>query len=388
MSSLHKDQTAETQRWKGYAAKDLEEDSESLEVIVPSLLPGTVTGDFGSAKAQMSSQTKDLKGNVTTVQSEVKNHIHATWKGNSNSPYPPRVVAGEPVIITREGGTDDWLWEETGRGRDYRKTDRFRMEVAATDEKSFNTTKDDNNTYSVEADSDRGFVRLKTSKQRGEPYSYTVGIDTKNGRIELTDDADAKTPNRIVIDSCFADGPTVHMNNVNGTTIKLVGDDIFFFAPRDIVMRAKRQIVYDAPTTTFNPHTEDAAIVVNAKGMTLNISDNCVIKSASVGISGPVILDNVLISAEGVRAPQIVNGAGDTFPSPTTTDVDAGSNSIPASSPNTDVSGGDDRSLVAYPEFMDALSSITGFFGAAKVHPGSAITNIGKGAEVKTVRGK
>ena len=332
----HEQQTNTLQRWKGNALQALADNSVTLQVFCPELTPGHTQGTFSAGTTQMSVSTTDINGVPTKTAGTTANHIVAEWYASSNETYPPSIAKGEQVWVFQQGSTSKFYWEAMGRDREKRTTERRRTEIAATPK--INQDKTDDNTYFSEWNSKDGYVTIaKTSTANGEPYALYVGLDTKNGRCTITDnkgDSKSKTPNnQFVID--FKNDVFQFTNNQK-TTIRIDGQDIFFDAPRDIMFKAGRQILFDTPLTTFN-RSKAGAILLNAQYITLAASDDIVLAATRVGINALTKISQTLIAA-GVRCASMVTGPIGASYAAITSNPTNGSYSPSSNSSDTDIS--------------------------------------------------
>ena len=196
----------------------------------------TITGTVAATTSMQSVSLKDLSGNSTNTSVTTSNYILAYYLGNdSNRKYPPDVVKGEQVRITRFGGVDKYHWESLGRDDALRKTETHRIE--AKDRSDSADPSDDDHTYSVEIDTKRNkHISMKTSQGTGEDFSYVVKLDAANGNIQIADNAG----NSLTIESAAA---KVILRNSKNAFVMLNGEDALLCAPRDVTIKAGRQIL-------------------------------------------------------------------------------------------------------------------------------------------------
>ena len=122
---------------------------------------------------------------------------------------------------------------------------------------AFSGTKDENivelnpdNSYVLEISTHEGRVRLTTSKANGEPFAYSLELDTKNGRLEFKDDVG----NEILLNS---EDKRVKLVNGAGSLVDVVDKAISLLASDSISVKTK-QFTVTAPVTTIQGNTQIA----------------------------------------------------------------------------------------------------------------------------------
>jgi len=348
------DQQTKYTVYLGRAAADLDPSGTSLAVIVPELVPAALSGTFapGTTKAQVSLNT--LAGGTISATPTTANHIVAIWEGTSNHAYPPYIKKGEQVEVVRYGDSDRYYWRERGRDRELRQLDRLRLEVSATPAK--NTKKDDTNTYFIEMDAVMGRIQIRTAKANQEPYAYAVTIDTKNGTVVISDDI-KPTPNRIYMESGKGGAtPKVMLNNAKNAAIELVGEDIIISAPRDIMVRAGRQIIETAPVATLNWN------IGKISGTTLgvNSSESMVVTAPTFDVAGNVKITGMTVTQRMRSGSYYIGNLGSSVTAPTTT-PGAGTGTVGGNTPDADVPA-DQRHAAAYEQVTTMAQNITNAF--------------------------
>lgn len=364
---MSEDQHTKYTVYAARAAEDLPITGTELKVIVPELTPAALSGAFAPGTSQSSVQLKDISGGSVSASPTTANHIVAVWSGTSNLAYPPFVKAGEQVEVVQYGDSDRYYWREMGRDRELRQLDHYRIEVSAT--KSKNTAKADNNTYFLELDAVNGVVQIKTSKANGEPFAYGFKIDTKNGTVLLSDDA-TPTPNRIYLDSGKTSGvPKLQLNNSKNSLISLVGEDIAIVAPRDILIRAGRQIVEEAPIATLNWKIG----LINGNSLGISSSDSTVVSTPTFDIIGNSKTTGLAVAGT-MRARYYFNGDIGTKPNMPTTTPPAGTATPGNNTPDTGLPL-TYRHAVAWEQLTPMMSTITTWFEQVQARIGVPTTD-------------
>jgi hypothetical protein len=231
----------------------------------------------------------------------------ATWEGDSNHRSPPLVRKGEPVEIFKRNNQDKYYWRPSGRGRDFRSTDRVSIEISARDPKKPGVEIDDTNTYSAYLDSENKRVGFKTSKANGEVAAFSMEVDLKAGTLYITDDT--KEPgNRIFLDTGVESGKSIFQVNLStGSTFKLEDKDAFIKIPGMLQIDAGDRIVMNSPLTVFNI-SKKGVIIFNAAHIAFHAVKDFVVACGIIGLNGATKIGGVLAASrakigEAVKAP-------------------------------------------------------------------------------------
>lgn len=323
-------QTTPIHVWIGIVAADKGVNDIFIEVMVAELVP-VLTGTLGASTKSQSVKLKNLDGGNITSNVTTKTTITAYYYGNStNRSYPPDVVKGEQVRILQFANSDKYYWESMGRDDGLRKTETYRVE--AKNRKNFSDPTDDAHSYSFELDSKRSqHIRLLTSKGNGEAYAYVLLLDAKNGKVQLSDD----TGNAITIDSANS---KVIVQNSKNAFLMLNGLDIVLGSPRDITLKATRQLVMDSPLTTISCTSGSGILAINGKSVSINASSSVITKSPSIGLSGAVQVPGSLIAGQ-LTASGISQGSPGASYQPASINVGNGTGRTPIVTPNISTGG-------------------------------------------------
>jgi hypothetical protein len=216
------------------------------------------------------------------------------------------VRKGEPVELYKSGDQDKFYWRATGRGRDFRTTDRVHLEVGATDPTKPGVTKDDTNTYSMYMDSHNQKIGLKTSKVNGEKMAVAMDIDLKNGLIRLSDDS-TEPGNRLLFD--MTSNPIFHLNLSTGATFRMDGKDLLIKMPGKILLSGQDRIVLDSPLTVLN-RSQAGVVIINAASVALNAAKDAVVTAGNViGLNSASTKVSGFLIAATVRTTNAIKGA-------------------------------------------------------------------------------
>lgn len=169
---------------------------DTVEVVpleTASFMKGELTDKFDDYEGSGKTKTGD-DFHVKTVSTL---SVRAKWLplGVSNRITSPDVRRGEHVMLYKLGDADEFYWTTLRQDKHIR-----RLETAIF---SFSNNKDEDieddpeTTYWMEVSTHKQLIHLHTSKNNKEPFIYDIQINTKDGRIIITDDDD----NYIFMDS-------------------------------------------------------------------------------------------------------------------------------------------------------------------------------------------
>jgi hypothetical protein len=297
---------SEGKNWKAYIGITTEPttsfNQRKFHIYIPELNPlheGDVTPEY----TEFSVNLKNHATNSTECKKvKLTKTVTADYFGVESTRSVPTMVKGQQVIVLNFGTTDKYYWIPLERD-DYLKTfERYRLSCAniamtnktpAADPTDIKAKKDgltDDNTYFFEMDTrDRKIIRLQTSDSDGEPWRYYFYIDPEEQSITLwdehtdKDDPDKQPPNIIKIES--RPMPEIKgritMQNASGTTIKLEGEDMYVFVPRnmfvdvrgDILTNVKNNVSTNIGKCNSLTIVEDNAVYIG-KSQGIDIGEN------------------------------------------------------------------------------------------------------------------
>lgn len=285
----------------GIVVKDKEDGSDQIEVYPVEELP-FIDGKITDYKQDMKDKSQNAKGVPTSAKAEGDAVIIAKWLplSDSNRMTPPDVIKNETVQIWRYADTDDYYWVTQFREPSIRRLETvcWMFGNLPSGIKAF----DKDSSYWFEVSTKTKLITLKTTKSNNEPYSYTVKIDTQNGRITMEDDIG----NIFTIDS-----PTAEISAVNshGSKVGIYGDDFILNVPGKISMTSGSDCTVDSSTitgssnqNTFNGTTDVNGITNLNQGMNVKGSTD----SGRTGtIQGSMFLNDSLIVQNDIKASTI-----------------------------------------------------------------------------------
>lgn len=160
--------------------------------------------------------------------------ILAKWyPDQANRISAPDVKAGEIVELWKYADSDQYYWRSSNLNHENR--DKETITIAAANKPKKDKVKlDSSNSYFMEMCTRTKQVTLKTNKNDGEKFAYTIQVNTKSGAVVITDDVG----NYIQLDSSEN---TIELLSNAGSSIK-VNENILFETTGNIIGKAKGNI--------------------------------------------------------------------------------------------------------------------------------------------------
>ena len=353
MTSTHERmQASPIHEWIGVVAADKQPNDITIEVTVIELVPA-LTGQVNTQTNTQTVTLSDLNGASINSSITTKTTITAYYYGgDTNRPFPPDVVRGEQVKILQYANNDRYYWMSMGRDDQLRYTETYRTEVK--NRKNFSDPSDDNHTYSIELDTKRSqHIRLLTSNGNGEKHVYVLLLDAGASRIQLSDEIG----NSLTMDS---EKSKVILRNSSKSFLMLNGQDIIMGAPRDIVIKADRQMVLGSPLITISNQKGAGILAIKSTAIAIQASNNIVTTSPAIGLVGAVQVPQIL-TVSNLRA-DLTAGTpvGTNYPS-SSIDLQNGTGSMTGASPDATMPSSQ-RHAAAWEQFNSAMAVIKSCF--------------------------
>ncbi len=170
----------------GYVAKDIDYDSQYIDIFPVELQPGK-DGDVNQEKV-IKNTIEDMEGHIEKLEVKKTSLIKAKWLaiGEPNRLEPPTVCKGESVLLYRYANSDAYYWSNIYNELHYRKREKYsivlsnRPHIAKDDE-------DLSKVYSLTIDTISKHLTLHTGDEDGEVTSYDFVLDGGEGFAVLTD---------------------------------------------------------------------------------------------------------------------------------------------------------------------------------------------------------
>lgn len=171
----------------GIAAENKPLTSRTLNVTPIEQLPA-IDGELTFNPEEQISTGTDTLGNQYEVKVTSDTSLTAEWLPmGSNRVTPPDIRRGEYVEILRLGDSDRFYWRPMGLRDDLRRLETVIYAFNANPKESSNGV-DVNNCYYIEISTHNKLVTFSTSNKNGEPYRYTMQLNTSKGEFTFTDD--------------------------------------------------------------------------------------------------------------------------------------------------------------------------------------------------------
>lgn len=192
------------------------------------------------SKEETSYKTPDGEGSATGT---VDNSIPCTWlRRNTNRVTAPDVRRDDQVVIWRLGDSDQYYWEDMHTAN----VKRLETVIYAFSADPANAIKGDlSNAYVFQFSTHDKHITLSTSKVNGEPYAWTVQLNTGDGIFSVESDGGEE----FAIDSS---AQRIWAKNAMGSIFEIDKKDIKAHAMNDITFVADSNQTYNCKTFTVN----------------------------------------------------------------------------------------------------------------------------------------
>lgn len=156
-------------------------------------------GEITDAWEEYEGKGKDYNGKEWNHKVDTTTTILAKWLplSISNRITAPDVRRGEHVLLFRFGDVDEFYWTTLFIDKKLRRLET--VTYSFSNNRKENVEDDYDSTYSIEVSTHGKYIHVHTAKNDGEPYSYDIQLNTKDGCLTITDDLDP--PNKIVMNS-------------------------------------------------------------------------------------------------------------------------------------------------------------------------------------------
>jgi hypothetical protein len=204
---------------------------EDVIEVLPIGTLNLMDGELTSAQVELKRAGIDVEEKEYLISINKKATIKALWLNETHRVTPPDVRRGEQVVLYRLGDTDRYFWRSLGRDDNLRRLETVLWRFSGFPDNN-NDPLDNDNSYCLEVSTHGGHMLLTTSQRNGEYCRYTVDINTKEGRVVVTDDIG----NSFKVDSAET---AIVAENANGTRMGLEQDNINLLAPGDVNITAR-----------------------------------------------------------------------------------------------------------------------------------------------------
>lgn len=248
--------------------------------------------------------------------------VTAEWLPfSSNRKTPPDVRRGEKVAIWKFADSDKYWWSELEYNAKLRKLETVVFMFSNTKKEEEDATKD--TTYFLEISTHNKLIQLHTSKNDGEPFTYDIVLNTKEGNFRIADDAD----NVFYLDS---PAKRLLMHNTSGSFLDIAEEVITMSAVKTINLKAgdgihmesgsvitgkTNNVAFTTPkfSTSAEFSTGSNAQVGGALGIAQGMTTGTGGGGGDISLNGNITGNgnarfSGTVNAQAVRAPSIVEG--------------------------------------------------------------------------------
>lgn len=245
-----------------------------------------VDGELTDTQSTYKAEAEDSAGAAYSLELTTANVITATWLplGSSNRMTAPDVRRGALVALYQFANSDKFWWTTLTDDMKLRKLETVVYAFSGTTNEDADATSD--NMYFLEVSTHQKLVHFHTSKANGEPFMYDIQINTKDGFIQIQDDAgnyfqfNSKERQLEMVNS---DGSKVEINKTN---IFLESTDLISMKSKVIQQESTDNIMKATKVTQTTSTSELKATTLKITAATThtgNIQLNGNIASAAGG---------------------------------------------------------------------------------------------------------
>lgn len=225
----------------GIVAVNKDPNSDIITALPTSIFP-LVDGEVVDQVEDYESEIVDSFGRRSVVKVQTSNTITAKWIcRDPNVKTAPDVRRGAEVQLYRKANTDYFYWETTTNTNNFEKLEEKVIGFSNTRDENVQSGPDTDWTQMVSTRRKKA-VLINTTKSDGEKWAYHIGVDAKEGRVDIKDDIG----NFFFIDSAnsivrlqTAEGAFIEINKRN---INIRCDNISTQADSNVSIKAGNNI--------------------------------------------------------------------------------------------------------------------------------------------------
>ena len=215
----------------------------------------------------------DAEGHEYNVKTITTRDIDCEWLPNEdNRVTPPDIRRGELVEIWRMADTEQYYWRCMGLRNNLRTLESVVYAWNASPEAGGGGI-DFDKCYYLAISAHDGHITLGTSKANGEPFKYTLQLNTKEGSVALTDDVG----NYFELNSKER---SLELKNADNSFIKIEKQWMNLEAERYIQMKVKDTVFKLTPESIVRSTKELDSSTVN--GTTVKLTPTAIDTQTSV----------------------------------------------------------------------------------------------------------
>lgn len=274
--------------------------------IHPAELLGEIDGELRSIPVELVASGVDFDNNEYTVKIQGDTSLTCEWLhlNSGNRLTSPDIRKGEQVIIWQFGETDKYYWTPMGRDVRLRRLETVIWAFSnIPDPEAEVDALTPENAYYFEVSTHTKQITLKTNKHDGEPFAYTIQLNTKDGNYTITDDVG----NYVQLDSAET---TIDLTNKDGTFWRLNKKNIRGYAPDSMYLVAENNV--DIQCKDYKLYaknsisTETKSAIHKAKTIN-NEADSILNKAQSIINDAPTVTCTGLLVCASIS---VAGGAG------------------------------------------------------------------------------
>lgn len=266
----------------GIVAENKALNTDIVEVSPVEELP-FIDGEITDTTQELNAANTNKDGVSSNATAYVTNTVPAIWLpiAGGNRHTSPDVRRGAVVMLYQMADEKKYYWTTLTNDLKLRKLETVLFAFSATKQEDVPVNGD--NYYYLEVSTHTKTVTFHTSKADGEPYSYDIQINAKEGKILITDDID----NYFLFDS---KQKQIRMENTDGTFFEVIGKDCNLNVVRNLTMKVGGDVTWD----TSGTNTSNAA--QHERSGPINSADN---------VTAPVFIGDL----QGTASRAIVAGS-------------------------------------------------------------------------------
>lgn len=279
-------------------------------------------GELTAETDTLTADGEDYFGQKYSVKVELSNCLVATWLPfGSNRTTPPNIRRGERVFIWRYADVDQYYWSDSGLDGFLRRLETVIYAWSDTKDETVKALSPDNSYY-FEVSTHQGLVTFATCKSNGEPFAYTIQINTADGTLTVTDD------NGNYIDMNSGE-KLIRLENGDETHLYLDKTNMYGFAKetiqfdcKDYIVNAERSVSINTTTYALDAKT---SVDISTVTFTTEATGTTTFTTPEANFSAKVNVGGLLTLAAGLAA--TAGGGTASFSIPITSDKDISTSS-------------------------------------------------------------
>lgn len=337
----------------GYAISNVTLMEDKLEVYLPEMSPDG-HGKIDPFQEVLEVDTLDSQGNLSKIKIKTTNSIECEWMpGAGWLRKAPSIRRGERVEVFTIADTGRFWWRELGLDANLRRLDTI---IIAISNKRFELNEDPEleldfeNTYFMEFSTHSKQVRIVTTDTDEEPYSYNIGLDTREGIFNINDSINnfirlESQKRKITVSNASKSKLTIEENKIDveineGSNLHLEDDEFTFTSGNgDIITSTDDNIEFKNKTGSSVLIKEDMIDATNSTGSHVNINENSISMSNTAGSSVDIV-DGSITAIAGDGAAMAIGAGISASAGGASLSMDGGSASLDAGGGGIELSGG------------------------------------------------